>query len=61
MTVDDSIDEEQKEIFVIPETHAVVDPRAVVVHLEDACTAHSAMVTTIWLVLCTPLAMPSVS
>mmetsp|Transcript_14454 Transcript_14454/g.39931 ORF Transcript_14454/g.39931 Transcript_14454/m.39931 type:complete len:294 (+) Transcript_14454:209-1090(+) len=61
VAVDSGVQEEQEEVLVVPEAHAVVDPRAVVVHLEDAHTAHAAMVAPVWLELGTPLAVAPVS
>eukprot|EP00443_Scrippsiella_acuminata_P032266 CAMPEP_0115346528 /NCGR_PEP_ID=MMETSP0270-20121206/94393_1 /TAXON_ID=71861 /ORGANISM="Scrippsiella trochoidea, Strain CCMP3099" /LENGTH=182 /DNA_ID=CAMNT_0002768385 /DNA_START=69 /DNA_END=617 /DNA_ORIENTATION=- len=55
------IEEQQEEILVVSETHAVVDPRAVVVHLENAHAAHSAVVTAVWLELGAPFALPAVA
>lgn len=46
-TVHECVAQEEDEIFVVVEGHAVVDPRAVVVHLKYARSAHTAMVCTI--------------
>jgi hypothetical protein len=43
------------------ETDAVVDPRAVVIHFQDARSANTAMMATIRFVLSTPLAMSSLT
>lgn len=46
---------------MVGEANAIVYPRAMVVHLENASSAHPTMVASVWLVLCTPLAMAPVS
>lgn len=61
MQINDAVKQEQKEVLVVVEAHAVVYPWAVVIHLQDTRPAHSAMVATVWLVLTTPLAMPSIA
>ena len=38
-----SHDQEREEVFVVPLSDAVSDPRAVVVELEDAVVAHPAV------------------
>mmetsp|Transcript_53537 Transcript_53537/g.120693 ORF Transcript_53537/g.120693 Transcript_53537/m.120693 type:complete len:311 (+) Transcript_53537:262-1194(+) len=61
VAVDRCVEEEQEEILVVPESHAVVDPRTMMVHLQDAHSADAAMVATVWLVLCAPLAVAPVA
>jgi len=46
---------------VIVEANAVVDPRAVVVHFEDAHSTYAAMMASVWFILCAPLAIASFS
>jgi hypothetical protein len=43
------INKQQHEILAVPEAHTVVDPRAVMVHVEHTSVAHRAMVTSLWL------------
>ena len=38
------VDEQEDEVLAIPEANAVVDPRAVVVHVDHAPVAHGAVV-----------------
>lgn len=45
--VEQRVDEEEQEELVIRERDAVVDPRTVVVHLEDASAADGAMVASV--------------
>lgn len=47
--VDESISQEEHEELVVEETDAVVDPRTVVVHLEDAAGAYAAVVRAVGL------------
>lgn len=56
-----SVEKEQEEELVIVEPNAIVDPWAVVIHFEDAHSTYAAMVASVWLILCTPFAMPSFS
>mmetsp|Transcript_16227 Transcript_16227/g.31716 ORF Transcript_16227/g.31716 Transcript_16227/m.31716 type:complete len:371 (-) Transcript_16227:169-1281(-) len=53
---DDDIGEEQEEVLVVVVAHAVVDPRAVVVHLQAALVARTAVVRPWRLIALTPLA-----
>lgn len=46
---------------MILEPHTVVDPWAVVVHLQDTTLAHAAMMAPIGLVLRAPLAIASIA
>mmetsp|Transcript_99660 Transcript_99660/g.278415 ORF Transcript_99660/g.278415 Transcript_99660/m.278415 type:complete len:219 (+) Transcript_99660:85-741(+) len=48
-------------MLVVLHPDAVVDPRAVVVHLQDAHATHSTVMASIRLVLRTPLAVPAVA
>jgi len=57
----DAIKEQEEEILVVPVSHAIVDPWAVVVHLQNAHPANTAVMTSVRLVLCTPLAMSSIT
>jgi hypothetical protein len=61
VAIQTSVKEQQEEVLVVTEAYAVVDPRAVVIHLKNACAANAAMVTAVRLVLNTPLAMTAVS
>mmetsp|Transcript_115149 Transcript_115149/g.321874 ORF Transcript_115149/g.321874 Transcript_115149/m.321874 type:complete len:257 (-) Transcript_115149:383-1153(-) len=49
------VENEEEEVFVVPEAHAVRDPRAMVVHAEDAGPADAAMVAPVRLELVAPL------
>ena len=46
---DQHVDEKEDEEFAIPETDAVVDPRAVVIHVEDTPVAATAVMAPLWL------------
>jgi hypothetical protein len=59
--IHDTIKKEQEEVLIIEETNAIVNPRAMMIHLQYTSAAHSAMVATVWLVLATPLAMSPVT
>jgi len=59
--INDAVQEHQKEVLVVLEAHAIVDPGTMVVHLQDASSAHSAMVASVWLVLATPLAVTALT
>jgi hypothetical protein len=61
VAVQDGIEEEEEEKLVVKVTNAVVDPGAVVVHLQYACLANSTVVASVRLVLSAPLAMPPLS
>lgn len=43
-----AVGEEEEKVLVVVEAHAVVDPRAVVVHLQDAHPAPGAVMTSVW-------------
>lgn len=43
---------------MVPETNTIVNPRAVVVHSENTCVAHAAVVAPIRLIPHAPLTMP---
>lgn len=43
------------------ETNAVVDPRAMMVHLENAHSTNTTMMAPIWLILTTPLATAAIA
>eukprot|EP00408_Alexandrium_pacificum_P038058 CAMPEP_0171283688 /NCGR_PEP_ID=MMETSP0790-20130122/67561_1 /TAXON_ID=2925 /ORGANISM="Alexandrium catenella, Strain OF101" /LENGTH=442 /DNA_ID=CAMNT_0011752979 /DNA_START=211 /DNA_END=1538 /DNA_ORIENTATION=+ len=60
VAVHGGVEQQQEEVLVVLEAHAVIDPRAVVVHLEDAHAADPAVVAAVWLVLRAPLAVASV-
>jgi len=57
----DRIKKEQEEELVVAKANAVVDPRTVVVHLENAHAADPAVVTAVRLVLRAPLTVPTLS
>jgi hypothetical protein len=59
VAIEDREPKQQEEKLVIPEADAVVDPRTMMVHLQNAGAAHSAMMASIRLVLATPLAVPT--
>lgn len=61
VAADRRIEEKQEEKLVVAEADAIVDPRAMVIHPQNASTANTAMVTTVWLILGTPLAVASIS
>lgn len=46
---------------MIAESHAVHDPRAMMVHLENATSTDTTMMTSVWFVFGAPLAMPLVT
>lgn len=46
-TAEHGVNNQQKEVFMIPEANAVHDPRAMMVHLQDTRLANPAMVTPI--------------
>jgi hypothetical protein len=50
------VEDQQDEIFVVLEAHAVVDPWAVVVHPQNTLATDAAVVAAIRLVLRTPFA-----
>jgi hypothetical protein len=58
---DCSIENKEEKVFVVPEAHAVVDPRTVVVHLQDAGATNTAMMATIRFIFGAPFAMSSVT
>lgn len=41
------VDQEQHEVFPVPIANTIVDPRAVMVHIENATIASRAVVTTL--------------
>lgn len=43
------VDEKENEEFAVPESDAVVDPGAVMVHVEDAAVARRAVMAPFWL------------
>ena len=53
------VNEEQHEVLAVPEAHTVVDPRAVMVHVEHTSVAHRAVVTSLWLEHVAHQAIPS--
>ena len=55
-TVQERVSQEEDEELVVGEGDAVVDPGAVVVHLQDTVAAHAAMVATVGLHVATLLA-----
>jgi len=61
VSCNDSVEKEQEEKLVIVKANTVVDPRAVVIHFEDAHSTYAAMVASVWLILCAPFAMASFS
>jgi len=58
---DSGVKNEQEEILEVLEANAIVDPRTVMVHLQDAHAADSAMMAAVWLVLVAPLAIAAVA
>lgn len=42
------VEEEEKEIFPIPESNAVVDPGTVMIHVQYALLADRTVVTSLW-------------
>mmetsp|Transcript_73095 Transcript_73095/g.174309 ORF Transcript_73095/g.174309 Transcript_73095/m.174309 type:complete len:237 (-) Transcript_73095:258-968(-) len=50
-TAQGSVENQKEEVLVVPESYAIRNPRAVVVHAEDARVADPAVMTSIWLVL----------
>mmetsp|Transcript_61844 Transcript_61844/g.144857 ORF Transcript_61844/g.144857 Transcript_61844/m.144857 type:complete len:339 (-) Transcript_61844:101-1117(-) len=55
------IEEQQEEIFVVVVSDTIVDPRAVMVHLQSAGAADSAVVSSVRLELAAPFAVPPVA
>ena len=47
-TGEEGVAQEEYEKFVIIETHTIIHPRTVVVHLQDAIAAHTAMMRSVW-------------
>lgn len=45
---DQHVDEQQQKVLAVPETNAVVDPGAVVVHVQHAPIASRAVVASLW-------------
>ena len=43
------VDEKEDEVFSVPKANAVVDPGAVVIHVQDTAIAGRTMVTSFWL------------
>ena len=58
---DDRVEQKQKKVLVIVETNTIVNPWAVVIHTQNAAAAHTAMMTTIRLILPAPFAMTSIA
>ena len=54
------VDQEQDEKFAIPKSNAVIDPGAVMVHLEDAEATFTAVVSPDWLPRFLPLTLRTV-
>lgn len=61
MAINGCVEQKEEEILVVVKTNAVENPRAMVIHLKNAHSADSAVVTTVWLILMAPLAMTPVS
>jgi len=61
MTIDRGIENKEEKVLVVPETHAIVDPRTVVVHLQDAGATDTAMMASIRFIFGTPFAMSSMT
>jgi hypothetical protein len=61
MEGDHAIQEQQEKVLVVFEAHAIVDPRTMVVHFQDARPTDATMMASVRLVLPTPFAMPSVT
>jgi hypothetical protein len=55
------VEKEQIEILDIAPANAIVDPRTMMVHLENAHTTNTAMMCPIWFVLATPFANTSLA
>jgi len=51
------VEQEQEEILVVIKPNAIVNPWAVMVHLENAHSADPTVVATVWLILMAPLAV----
>jgi len=43
----EGVEDEKEEIFVISNSNAIINPRTVVVHFDDASFAYAAMVCTV--------------
>merc|ERR1719483_645993 len=48
-TIDKAVEEEKDEKLVVFEGYTIVDPRTVMIHLEDTSSTHRAMVSSVWL------------
>jgi hypothetical protein len=48
---------QQEKILEVAETYAIVDPRAMMIHLQDAHAANATVMTTVRLVFPTPFAI----
>jgi hypothetical protein len=55
------VEDEEEEVLVIPVTYTVVDPWAVMIHLENAHSAYAAVMTSVGLKLCTPFAISTIA
>mmetsp|Transcript_77636 Transcript_77636/g.225296 ORF Transcript_77636/g.225296 Transcript_77636/m.225296 type:complete len:253 (-) Transcript_77636:31-789(-) len=55
------VQQQEEKVLVVAETDAVVDPWAVVVHLQNAGATNPAVVATVGLILRAPLALPPIS
>jgi len=61
MGSNDTIEKEEEEVFVVPKTDTIVDPRTMMVHPQHACAANTAMVTPVRFELRAPLAIAAVT
>jgi len=57
--VQEGIKEHKKEVLMVEVANTIVNPRTVVVHLQNANAAHATVVAPVRLVPATPLTVPS--
>lgn len=61
MCVKNTIKEQEEETLIVVISHTIVDPRTMVIHLQDAPSANTTMVSTIGLVPLAMFAVPPVA
>jgi len=61
MAIKSCVEQKEEEILVVVKANAVENPRAMMIHLKNAHSADSAVVTAVWFILMAPLAMTPVS
>jgi len=61
MAINSCVEQKEEKVLVVVKANTIVNPRAMMIHLENAHSADPAMVATIWFILVAPLAMTTVS